>query len=222
MSKACEKFGTPVTGGNVSFYNQTSIGNTIEPIYPTPTIGMLGILEDKKNQMTLSFRKKGDMIFLLGPVVDDIASSQYLVKYHKVLNSPCPAFDLEKEYAVQQVVMELIKKKLVTSVHDVSEGGLFINLLESSLQNNVGFDITTDAETRPDSFLFGESQSRVVVSVAEECEDAFIDLMISLRGKVGFMALGHVTKGELRVDDVSFGFISDHKKAYETTLENQL
>lgn len=220
MSIACEKFGTPVTGGNVSFYNQTAIGKTIEPISPTPTIGMLGILEDKTNQMTLSFKKKGDMIFLIGPVVEDIASSEYLVKYHKIKNSPCPSFDIEKEYKVQQIVKELIEKKMITSAHDVSEGGLFINLLESGLQNDLGFDITTDAEVRADAFLFGESQSRVVISVCEECEDNFIDFMMNQ--KIGFMALGHVTKGELRVDDVSFGFIRDHKKSYETAIEKQL
>lgn len=220
MSIACEKFGTPVTGGNVSFYNQTAIGKTIEPISPTPTIGMLGILEDKTNQMTLSFKKKGDMIFLVGPVVEDIASSEYLVKYHKIKYSPCPSFDIEKEYKVQQIVRELIEKKMITSAHDVSEGGLFINLLESGLQNDLGFDITTDAEVRADAFLFGESQSRVVISVCEECEDNFIDFMMNQ--KIGFMALGHVTKGELRVDDVSFGFIRDHKKSYETAIEKQL
>ena len=220
MGKACEKFGTPVTGGNVSFYNQTSIGKTVEPVFPTPTIGMLGILEDKENQMSLSFQKKGDMIFLIGPVVEDISSSVYLVKYHKIEKSPCPAFDLEKEYKVQQIISELIKKKMISSAHDVSEGGLFVTLLESSMPNNLGFDITTDAEIRADAFLFGESQSRVVVSVNENKEDHFLDFM--MEQKIPFMALGHVTKGELRVDDISFGFICDLKKAYDTSIENQL
>jgi phosphoribosylformylglycinamidine synthase len=181
---------------------------------------MLGILENKENQMTLSFQKKGDMIFLIGPVLDDIASSEYLVKYHKIEKSPCPAFDLDMEYKVQQLVSYLIDKKMISSAHDVSEGGLFITLLESAMPNNFGFDITPDAEVRLDSFLFGESQSRVVVSVNEKCEDHFLDYMMAQ--KVPYMALGHVTKGELRVDDVSYGFICDLKKAYETSIEKQL
>jgi phosphoribosylformylglycinamidine synthase len=217
MSAACIKFGTPVTGGNVSFYNQTSIGDTIEPIYPTPTIGMLGVLEDKNNVMSLAFQHKGDMIFLIGPVVEDISSSEYLVKYHKIKKSPCPAFDLEMEYKVQQIVAYVIKNKMISSAHDVSEGGIYTTLLESAMPNDLGFDITTSAEVRTDAFLFGESQSRVVVSVTPAKEDAFIDFMMDQ--KVGFMALGHVTKCELRVDDVSYGFIRDHKKVYDTAIE---
>lgn len=218
MGKACIKFGTPVTGGNVSFYNQTAIGKKIEPIYPTPTIGMLGIVEDKSNIMSVSFRKKGDMIFLIGPVVNDISSSEYLLKYHKIEHSPCPYFDIDKEFEVQKIISKLIEKRIVDSVHDISEGGLYVALIESCLQNNLGFDITTDAETRVDSFLFGESQSRVVISVNEKNEDLFIDFM--MKQKVPFMALGHVTKGEIRVDDISFGFVKDIKKSYENSIEN--
>jgi len=218
MGIACEKFKTPVTGGNVSFYNQTTIGKTVEPIFPTPTIGMLGIIEDKSNITSLSFKHKGDMIFLIGPVIEDIASSEYLLKYHKITNSPCPYFDIEMEYKVQMVVSNVIKKKLISSAHDISEGGLYTALIESSISNNLGFDITTDAETREDAFLFGESQSRVIVSVNPNCEDLFIDYMITQ--KIPFMTLGHVTKGELRVDDISYGFIKDIKKNYNTALEN--
>lgn len=220
MGEACKKFGTPVTGGNVSFYNQTVIGKSVVPVFPTPVIGMLGLIENIENVMTMSFQKKGDMIFLIGPVVEDIASSEYLLKYHKVQNSPCPAFNIDTEIKVQQIVTKLIEKKLVSSAHDVSEGGLFVTLFESSLQNNLGFDITTDAEIRPDAFLFGESQSRIVVSVDCNFEDKFIDFMMDQ--KVNFMALGHVTKGEMRVDDLSYGFISDLKAIYETTIEKLL
>jgi len=217
MSMACTKFGTPVTGGNVSFYNQTSIGKNIEPVFPTPTIGMLGILEDKENLMTLAFQHKGDMIYLIGPVVEDISSSEYLVKYHGIKKSPCPVFDIEIEYKVQQIIAILIKQKMICSAHDISEGGLYNALLESAMPNNLGFDVTTTAEIRTDAFLFGESQSRVIVSVNPPHEDYFIDFMMNQ--KAGFIALGHVTKGELRVDDVSFGFIRDIKKTYDTVIE---
>ncbi|OFX17553.1 MAG: phosphoribosylformylglycinamidine synthase II [Bacteroidetes bacterium GWA2_31_9] len=220
MGKACEKFKTPVTGGNVSFYNQTSIGKTIEPIYPTPTIGMLGLLEDKNHQMTLAFKNKGDMIFLLGESKNDISSSEYLKTVHNITKSPAPWFDMEFEYKLHETVKVLIKRNMIYSAHDVSEGGLFITLMESSFPKGLGFDLTTDAEVRLDSFLFGESQGRIVVTVTPHRETAFIDHMLD--HNFPFSALGHVTKGEIRIDDVSFGFVGDAKKVYDSVLDNYM
>lgn len=218
MSKACEKFGTPVTGGNVSFYNQSTIGGKDEAVFPTPTIGMLGIVDNKNHQTTLAFKDKGHMIFLIGKAYNDIASSEYLYSYHKVKASPAPYFDLEEEYRMQQALATLIQLNLVQSAHDVSDGGLFITLLESAMPRNLGFDITTDAEIRSDAFLFGESQGRVVVTVSPSRETQFIDFMVE--NEIPFTTLGHVTKSEVRVDDVSFGFISDLKKVYDNALED--
>ncbi len=217
MKKACEKFETPVTGGNVSFYNQTQTGDRIEPVLPTPVIGMLGIVENKNDIMTIAFKEKGDVIFLLGQSRNDINSSEYLVSYHGVRYSPPPYFDLEEEYRLQQVVKKLIKNHLIRSAHDVSDGGLFITLVESAMVNELGFDISTDDEIRIDAFLFGESQSRVVVSVTPSKMNAFVDFM--RQQDFPFLLLGHVTKGEMRVDDYSLGFIYDAKKVYLNTLE---
>lgn len=217
MGRACEKFGTPVTGGNVSFYNQSTIGGKDEAVFPTPTIGMLGIVDNKNHQTTLAFKDKGHMIFLIGKTYNDIASSEYLYSYHKVKASPAPFFDLEEEYRMQQALAKLIQLNLVQSAHDVSDGGLFITLLESAMPRNLGFDITTDAEIRSDAFLFGESQGRVVVTVSPSRETQFIDFMVE--NEIPFTTLGHVTKSEVRVDDVSFGFISDLKKVYDNALE---
>jgi len=178
MSKACRKFETPVTGGNVSFYNQASIDGKIEPVFPTPTIGMLGLLKEKNNQMSMAFSNKGNMIYLIGRSQNDIASSQYLISCHGIENSPPPHFDLDVEYKVQQAVKDLIRFSLVRSAHDVSEGGLFITLVECGIPRSLGFDITTDAEIRKDAFLFGEAQGRIVVSVAPSRETEFIDYMI--------------------------------------------
>lgn len=217
MKKACEKFETPVTGGNVSFYNQTVLPEAVEPVYPTPVIGMLGIIKDKNDIMTIGFKNKGDVIFMLGKNREDISSSEYLNSWHKIKKSPPPHFDLEEEYKLQQTLSQLIKKNLIRSAHDVSEGGLFISLVESAMVYDFGFDITSDAEIRTDAFLFGESQSRVVVSVTPNRETQFIDFLIEQ--EIPFHALGHVTKGELRIDDVSYGFIKDIKKCYDNTLE---
>ncbi len=219
MSKACKKFNTPVTGGNVSFYNQTSIGERTEPVFPTPTIGMIGIAP-KDKIMSLTFRNKGDVIFLIGESKEDINSSEYLYHYHNVKLSPPPTFDLEEEYKVQAAVANLINKKLVVSAHDVSEGGIFICLIESCIENELGFDILTESEVRPDAYLLGESQSRIIVSVNPKQENEFIDTMIESR--VPFSLIGHVTKGHLRVDDEDFGKIADAKRFYENTLEEIL
>ena len=216
MGKACEKFATPVTGGNVSFYNQTQMGDRIEPVFPTPTIAMIGLVEDTKHVTTIPFKAKGDLIYMLGISRDDISSSQYLVHHHGIEASPVPFFSLEEEYANLEQLKELIRKGVIASAHDVSEGGLFIALLESAMQGDLGFDITTDVEIRPDAYLFGESQSRIVVSVTPENEEAFIDLMM-LNG-VEFDLLGHVTKGAIRVDDEDWGMASDYAKPYQNAL----
>ena len=139
MSAACEKFETPVTGGNVSFYNQTQIGDKIEPVFPTPTIGMIGVVEDKKFITTLSYKTKGDLIFMIGANREDISSSQYLVNIHGITNSSTPHFDLEEEYANQRQVQMLIREGVLNSAHDLSEGGLWVGLLEKGFASGSGF-----------------------------------------------------------------------------------
>ncbi len=217
MSKACLKFSTPVTGGNVSFYNQSSYEG---PVFPTPTIGMIGIVTDKQNQMTLDFKSDGDCIYLIGETKNDIASSEYLFSYHGIKSSPAPYFDLDEEYDVQQVVISLIEKKVLESAHDVSDGGLFLALLESSLNKGLGFDISSDKNIRKDAFLFGESQSRVVVSLKRENE---IEMMKYLKDcNVKFSKLGFVKGKEVKIDEEVFGSISELANLYDTSIEKIL
>jgi phosphoribosylformylglycinamidine synthase len=218
MGEACRKFDTPVTGGNVSFYNQTVVeGKETVPVFPTPTIGMVGILDDKRKSMTLDFKEKGDLIFLIGECKDDISSSEYLVKMHGVRNSPAPYFDIDREHAVQQAVTELITLGLISGAHDVSDGGIYTALVEMGIPRRLGFDITSDADVRMDAFLFGESQSRIIVTLDPEREDVFIEV---LRGfKVPFTLLGHVTRGKMVVDDAHYGFIDDAADVYLHAIE---
>jgi phosphoribosylformylglycinamidine synthase len=220
MSAACERFETPVTGGNVSFYNQTQIGDKVDPVFPTPTIGMIGVVEDKKYVMTLDYKAKGDLIFMIGSNHDDINSSQYLVNIHGVEKSTTPHFDLEEEYVNQKQLQMLIRKGAINSAHDVSEGGLFVALLEKGMASGLGFDITLPAEFRKDAVLFGESQSRIVVTVSEDDKDAFIDLMM-LNG-CDFDLLGHVTKGSIRVDDEDWGTVAEYQDIYDNALSDIL
>lgn len=216
MSAACEKFETPVTGGNVSFYNQTQIGDKIEPVFPTPTIGMIGVVEDKKFITTLSYKTKGDLIFMIGANREDISSSQYLVNIHGITNSSTPHFDLEEEYANQRQVQMLIREGVLNSAHDLSEGGLWVGLLEKGFASGLGFDITLPAEFRKDAVLFGEAASRILVTVSEENKDKFIDLMM-LNG-CDFDLMGHVTKGGIRIDDEDWGSVSDYQDIYDNAL----
>jgi len=216
MSTACLKFQTPVTGGNVSFYNQSVINGVEVPVFPTPTIGMIGLLEDKEKLMTLDFKQKGDLIFIIGECAEDIASSEYLATYHGVKASPVPYFDLEKEFALHQAVNGLINNALINAAHDISDGGLYVSLVEMSIPRDLGFDIVTDSEIREDAFLFGEGQGRVVVSVSEDQEEDFLEFM--MESGVNFTLLGHVTKGKMMVDDEHYGFVSEAKDLYNNAL----
>lgn len=220
MSAACTRFKTPVTGGNVSFYNQSTINGVETPVFPTPTIGMIGLLQNKENLMTLDFKRKGDLIFILGESKDDISSSEYLYNYLGVEQSPAPYFDLEKEFALQQIVQKLIQEKLVNAVHDCSDGGLFVTLAEMAFPRELGFDIVTDSEVREDAFLFGEAQSRIVVTVSEEDEDGFLEFMMN--STIAYTLLGHVTKGKFVVDDEHFGFCKEAKELYMNAIHRKM
>nr|WP_321451663.1 phosphoribosylformylglycinamidine synthase subunit PurL [uncultured Carboxylicivirga sp.] len=216
ISKACKDFDVPVLSGNVSFFNQRSEEGQLKPITPTPVVGMVGLLESKHNHTTLSFRHKGDMIFLVGKSKNDVNSSEFATSILNIKQSVPPFYDVEEEKELQSAVSGMIRKGLVRSVHDVSNGGLFFTLLECGIPLGFGFDITSDAEIRKEAFLFGEAQSRVVVSVSQEKQDDFVDFMIETG--VPFSILGHVTKGEVRIDDESFGFIEELKETFEKRL----
>lgn len=221
MSRSCERLGTPVTGGNVSFYNQTNKeGADSIPVFPTPTIGMVGLLEHKSYLTSLDFKSKGHLIYLLGESRDDLGSSEYLAGVLGIEESPAPYFDLESEVEVQGAVKSLIREKLISAAHDVSDGGLFVSIVEMGLPRGLGFDITSDGEVRTDSFLFGESQSRVIVTVDPNVEDEFIEHMS--QESVPFTLLGHVTRGKMVVDDLHLGFIQDAKDVYEGAIEKYL
>lgn len=217
MGKACRKFQTPVTGGNVSFYNQSSDEG---PVFPTPTIGMLGVLASKSNRMTLDFKQSGDYIYLIGESKNDISCSEYLYSFHKVKLSPVPEFDLDVEYKNQQVVKQLIQKGFIQSAHDVSDGGLYVSLAESGMPRGLGFSIETDFDCRADAFLFGEAQSRMVVSVRPEKLDDFVNFIAAT--DVEFSNLGMVTDGEISIDDSSFGSISEASNLYDNAIGNMM
>ena len=217
MGAACRKFNTPVTGGNVSFYNQNPDG----PVFPTPTIGMVGIVEDMKNRMTLDFKAEGDIIVLLGTQRNDIGSSEYLNKLKEVAHSSAPHFELEEEFAIQQLVAQLIKDHSIESAHDISEGGLIVTLLESAYFTNKGFEVISNNSTlRKDAYWLGEAQSRVVIS----CKAASLASVEAAAAKAGveITVMGKVTNGIVKVEGEDWGNISTWKNKYDTAIENKL
>ncbi len=214
MSKACLKFDTPVTGGNVSFYNQSPSG----PVYPTPVIGMVGLLEDYENKMTLDFKNEGDVIYLLGKNPEDLNCSEYLHKICGIEYSPAPYFNLEEEFRLHMTVSSLVKNKMILSAHDVSEGGLFITLAESGFNRNLGFAVNQQiSEIRKDAYWFGEAQGRVVVSVNRDNVEKFESSL-----DIPFEKLGTVTSGEIKIENDYWGNISEWKTKYDHAIGKYL
>jgi phosphoribosylformylglycinamidine synthase len=217
MGEACRKFNTPVTGGNVSFYNQNPEG----PVYPTPTIGMVGVLDNADDKMTLDFKNDGDVIVLIGTQKNDIGSSEYLHKIKGVELSPAPYFDIDEEFAVQKFISSIIKEKIITSAHDISEGGLLVTLLESGFNRNLGFDVAGDTEgLRTDAFWLGEAQSRVVISCSKEKLQELKHKAAS--AGIDIAVLGTVTPSAIKINGEDFGDIKNWKNKYDTAIEKIL
>ena len=213
MGEACRRFSTPVTGGNVSFYNQSSDDG---PVFPTPTIGMLGLMEDPTHRMTLNFKNTGDWIYLVGPSTNDIASSEYLYSYKGIKASPAPYFEFETEWRVQEGIKTMIRNGWIQSAHDVSDGGLFVALAESAMAGDKGFMIDTNDRYRRDAFLFGEGQSRVVISVSPDklhLVEGYLD-----EGYNVFTRLGTVTDANFVIDDEIIVTTTAAKELYDNAL----
>ncbi len=168
ISEACRELDTPVTGGNVSLYNETKG----EAIYPTPTIGMVGILENIDHHSSQFFKAEGDIILLVGECFEELGGSVYLQIFHQRNEGPIPKLDWKLEKKVQGFVLEAIREALVQSAHDLSEGGLAIALLECCVSGPKTLGAQVELQTfeplRADALLFGESQSRVLFSVKPE------------------------------------------------------
>lgn len=221
MGEACRKFDTPVTGGNVSFYNQNPDG----PVQPTPTIGMVGLLQHLDNKMTLGFKNQEDEIYLLGALTNDLGCSEYIHRLCGVTHSPAPYFELENEHALQELVSSLIHAQLIASAHDVSEGGLITTLLEKSFVDGWGFSVESPERAhdgkplRDDACWFGEGQSRVVVSIRPSNRTAFLQHVA--KGPVPVTLLGRVEGQTIKVDGQQWGSVSEWQQRYDSAIEQQ-
>ncbi|WP_119326077.1 phosphoribosylformylglycinamidine synthase subunit PurL [Companilactobacillus musae] len=181
ISSACETLDTPVISGNVSLYNEY---NEVA-IYPSPMVGMVGLIEDIKNVTTSAFKKAGDLIYIVGQTFDDFNGSEIQMEQLGQLKGDLRVLDLEKEKLHQDLIHQAIEKDLVTSCHDLSEGGLAVALSESAFENNLGFEIKTSLTSAQ---LFSETQSRFLVTIAPENQVVFERLI-----QEDFELLGQVT-----------------------------
>lgn len=198
MGEACRVFDTPVTGGNVSFYNE----DPERAVYPTPTIGMLGIIDDLNHITTNNFKDSGDLIFLAGTTRDELGGSEYLKVEHNLVTGNAPHLDLAVEKQLQAFILEAIRNGLVKSAHDISEGGLAVALAESCIADReklIGATVNVKADLRKDALYFGESQSRVVLSAASERKGSLIQLAASMN--VPLAEIGVVGGSTLRIND---------------------
>ena len=176
LASTCESFQTPITGGNVSFYNETQG----KGIFPTPVVGMVGKIEDVRKLRSSTFRRAGDGVYLLGTTRAELGGSAYLEVLGLPLSGPCPELDLVREQALQRVLLEGIERGWVESAHDLSDGGLLVALAECCAGDSWGVDVELETPLRPDHFLLSESSSRALVSVAPEHENSFCELATTL------------------------------------------
>lgn len=221
LAEACTAFGTPITGGNVSFYNETEGFG----IYPTPVIGMVGVLDDYlKHMTTCGYKQENEVILLVGDTLEELGGSEYLATIHdQVIGNP-PTLSLDKELAVQQFCRDAIQAGFVSSAHDISDGGLIIALVEGCLavQSKTRLGATIDLDLKGAGFaenislaaaLFGESASRIVLSVKEQHVDQIKEL--AAQGKVSIQQIGH-TGGE------RFTLQIDGQKVIDQSVEDLL
>jgi len=167
LGDACRAFDTPVTGGNVSFYNEAPDG----PIYPTPVIGMVGEIDDVSNVISSDFKDEGDIIVLIGETYGHIGGSEYLSLIHDTVAGDAPPIDLNKEKNLYNLCLNLNQKGLIKSAHDLSDGGLAVALCECSIAslnkgNNMGAEVNIKSDLRNDFLLFGEDQSRIIITIS--------------------------------------------------------
>ena len=217
MGDACRTLGTPVTDGNVSFHNESQR----HAVYPTPVIGMLGVIDDLDKTCSLEFKKEGDFIVVLGENKHELGGSEYLkVMFNKVAGN-APELDIEVEKRLQKLILELIRSKTVNSAHDCSEGGMAITLAEMAIKSNgIGVHIKLANDNPKASCLYGESQSRIIVT----CDKANYFKLLELCEEYSIQTkkIGETVKDNFVIDGVFAYCIKEIQAKYDNAIENLL
>ena len=216
LADACRAFGVPVISGNVSFYNE-SFGS---PIYPTPTVGLVGLLDDVNLHATSAFKDEGDVVVLVGESLEELGGSEYLKAEYGLVAGRPPALDLELERDVQAAVRDAIRAGLVKSAHDCSEGGIAVTLAESCLAGNIGADVHLEDGLQPAASLFGETQSRIVITCADEDAEALVEHLLAR--EVPYAVLGSEGGERLTICEKLDLTVDELRDAFEPTLERLL
>ena len=191
ISEACRALDTPVIGGNASLYNQTP---EFGAIYPTPIIGMTGLVKSLDHVTTMEFKAEDDLVILIGETKEELGASEYLDIIHNLVTGDVPELDLDIERKAQDFILDIIRKGLVKSAHDLGDGGFAIALAESCIAGGLGADVSLDLEMRGDALLFGESQTRFMLSADQSSADRIIDL--AAEKGLEAAVIGHVTKAQ--------------------------
>jgi phosphoribosylformylglycinamidine synthase len=216
LADACKFYDIPVISGNVSFYNE-SFGHAI---YPTPVVGIVGLVEDISCVATAAFKQAGDTIILVGETDDELGGSEYLKVVHGLVAGCPPALDLELEGDIQRVVRTAVRQRLVASAHDCSEGGIAVALAESCIAGGIGATVALDDNLPSASSLFSETQSRILVSVTDANVTAFLTLLAE--AEVPYSVIGEVGGALLEIEDKLTVSLKDIAHLYNTTLEHQV
>ena len=218
MSEACKFFEAPVISGNVSFYNE-SFGS---PIYPTPAVGAVGIMEDYTVYATPAFKQEGDIIVLVGETNDELGGSEYLNVCYGESRGKCPHCDLELERDTSEAIREAVIDKILSSAHDVSEGGAVVALAECCIAGSLGAEVAFDDDLPAVTSLFAESQARFVVSLNESKLPEFIDRLID--AQLPYSVIGEVVSAQegIVIEDKITVSLSEATQAFKGGLERAL
>lgn len=214
MGEACRAFDTPVTGGNVSFYNESPDA----AVYPTPVIGMLGLIEDLNHITTSHFKNEGDFIYILGEDNEELGGSEYVKVVLGKTAGDAPELDTGKEKQLHNATLNLIRAGLINSAHDISEGGIFTALAECCITGErlIGADATISYKTRADLSLLSETQSRIIISVSESNKEKAEELL--KRSGIHYSLAGRTGGNRLSINgDLSFD-TGNLRAAYYNTI----
>lgn len=219
MGEACRFFNTPVTGGNVSFYNESPD----TAVYPTPVIGMVGLIERLENVTTAEFKDEGDFIYVLGEDYEEVGGSEYLKVIHGLVTGQIPRIDLQTEKDLHHLMLELINAEVISSAHDISDGGILTALAESCIINQekmIGAKVKIPIKTREDFTFFSESQSRIIVSVPPDKKEKFEK--ITSKSFTPYYCIGITGGKSLSINDQYDFSLKLLSKLYYSSIEKKM
>ncbi len=216
MSDACKYLNTPVVSGNVSFYNETSG----VPIYPTPTVGMVGLLEDVNKHITQNFKDEGDVILILGKTERELGGSEYMQQVHGYVKGDAPDINLETEFKLIDSILKLNNKNLLKSAHDISDGGFAVAMAECciTVERTIGATVNYNTDIEPVYLLFSESQGRAIITCSQNNLSNVEEILTGEQQP--YNVIGKVGGNFLKINNLIDSDVNALRKIYYHSLEN--